>query len=266
MIGGHILKSKFRRITGKALFVIAALCFINSLSTLIYKNSFWSFFLLLGLMFGMLGYLYLYVKFNTDSKFIKISLWVFHGIAALFILSFFIAEVLIIGSGSKKEADTPDYVVILGAGLWGDTPSLTLAQRLDSSLDLIKVVAGNTKIVVSGGQGPGETISEAEAMKKYLIDRGISEDRIIKEDKSTSTQENLIYTRKLLREIDSRENIRVTIVTSNFHMYRSKVLARNAGFEEVQCWSAPITPYLIPTYYIREYMAVIKSLVIDRLI
>lgn len=264
MIGGLVLKYKFRNITGKALFAIAAFCLINSLATLIYKNSFWSFFLFLGLSFGLLGYIYLYVKINTDNQFIKISLWLFHGIAALLILSFFIVEILIICSGSKKAGETPDYVVILGAGLWGDVPSLTLSQRLDASLDLIKLLPDDVKIVVSGGQGPGETISEAEAMKKYLIDRGIPQDRIIKEDKSTSTQENLIYTKRLLREIDSRENIEITVVTSNFHMYRSKVLARDAGFKEIKSWSAPITPFLIPTYYIREYLAVMKSLVFDK--
>lgn len=263
LMGGCVLKSKFRNITGKALFVISALCFINSLSTLIYKNSFWPFFVLSGFIFGLLGYLYLYVEFNTEKKIIKVSLWIFHGIAALLILSFFIVEFLIISSGNKKEASPPDYVVILGAGLWGDTPSLTLAQRLDSGLDLIKVLPEEAKVVVSGGQGPGETITEAEAMKKYLIDRGVAEARIIKEDKSTSTQENLLYTKALIRGMDSRENIRITIVTSNFHMYRSKVLAKKAGFEKVQCWSAPITPYLIPTYYVREYLAVIKSLLIS---
>lgn len=259
------MKSKFRNIVGKSSFVIAALCFINSLATLIYKNSFWSFFLFLGLLFSLLGYIYLYVEVDTKKKPVKLFLWVFHSIAVLLILSFFVAEVLIISSGNKKDGETPDYVVILGAGLWGDTPSLTLSQRLDASLDLIKIIPEDIKIIVSGGQGPGETITEAEAMKKYLIDRGVSQDRIIKEDKSTSTQENMLYTRQLLRSIDSKENLRITVVTSNFHMYRSKVLASDAGFREVQCWSAPITPFLIPTYYIREYMAVMKSLVFDKL-
>ncbi|MDP4089244.1 MAG: YdcF family protein [Bacillota bacterium] len=257
------MKRKHVRVIGITMYVIAALCLINSISTLIYKNSIWPFFLFLALVFTLIGYIHLHIKPNLNSKIIKFTLWGVHALAGLVILSFLIIESLIIGFGSRKDSTVPDYVVILGAGLWGDTPSLTLSQRLDESLKLLKLLPGDVKIVVSGGQGPGESITEAEAMKKYLTNRGISEERIIKEDKSTNTMENMIFTRRLLKEIDSRSTVKITIVTSSFHMYRSSSLAKKAGFEEVTYWSAPITPYLIPTYYIREYVAVIKSSLLD---
>ena len=130
-------------------------------------------------------------------------------------------------------------------------------------MELLELLPEETRIIVSGGQGPGETITEAEAMKRYLVQHGISEDRIIKEDKSTNTKENLIFTRRLIREIDSKENIKITIVTSNFHMFRSRTLAKEVGFDEVQSWSAPIHPLLIPTYYVREYLAIVKGLILN---
>lgn len=258
------MKRKTSRVLGITMYVIAALCILNSMSTLIYRNSMWPYFLLFALIFVLIGYIHLHAKLDPGKKIVKFILWGIHTVVLILVLSFIIIELLIIGSGSKKDIKTPDYVVILGAGLWGDSPSLTLSQRLDESLKLLKILPEDVNIIVSGGQGPGENVPEAEAMKKYLTARGISPDRIIKEDKSKSTMENMLFTKRLLKEIDSRSDVKITIITSNFHMYRSNSLARKAGFEEVYCWSAPITPYLIPTYYIREYMAVIKSALFDR--
>lgn len=257
------MKYKPSRVMGILMYIIAVLCILNSLSTLIYKNSMWPYFLMLGLVFALIGYLYLHLKLNTKNKSIKLLLWIIHLAGGVIVLSFIIVEILVIGSGSKKDSKTPDYVIILGAGLWNDTPSLTLTQRLDEGFKLIKLLPDTVKIVVSGGQGPGETIPESEAMKKYLVYKGISEDRILEENKSRNTMENMLFSKRLLKDIDKRSNVKVTIVTSNFHMYRSNELAKKAGFDEVYNWSAPITPYLIPTYYIREYMAVIKSALLD---
>lgn len=257
------MTSKAKKFIGIIMYILAAFCLINSIGTLLYNVTFWPFFLLLSIVLAALGHLHWKVQLNRKNKFIKYGKIIVHSLSILFIISFVIVEALIIGAGATRDSEKPDYVVILGAGLNGDVPSLTLSQRLKSSLELLEVLPEDTKIIVSGGQGPGETITEAEGMKRYLVSRGISEDRIIKEDKSTSTEENLVFTKKLIREIDSKENIKITIVTSNFHMFRSKSLAKEVGFEDVQCWSAPIHFFLIPTYYVREYLAVINSLLLN---
>ena len=80
-------------------------------------------------------------------------------------------------------------IIVLGAGLKGDTPSLALERRLEKAAEYMNK-NGNAIAIVSGGQGKGETISEAQAMENYLLNHGIREDRIIKEDNSTSTYEN----------------------------------------------------------------------------
>jgi len=257
------LKKQVKRFTGISMYVLAILCLLNSIGTMAFNISFWPFFLFLSIVLAALGYIHLKVRVKRDNKFIKYGIIIAHTLSILFIISFIIIEGLIIRAGSTRDTETPDYVVILGAGLNGDVPSLTLSQRLKASLELLEVLPEETRIVVSGGQGPGETITEAEAMKSYLVRHGISEDRIIKEDKSTSTEENLVFSRKLIREIDSKENLKITIVTSNFHMFRSNALAKEVGFDDVQSWSAPIHSYLIPTYYVREYLAIINSLILN---
>jgi len=257
------LPKKLKRIIGIIMCILAIFCLLNSLCTMALNVTFWPFFLFLSIVLAVLAYLHLKIQLNMINKFIKYGSIIIHTLAILFIISFIIVESLIIGSGNAKDSEKSDYVVILGAGLNGDVPSLTLSQRLKASIELLDILPEDTKIVVSGGQGPGETITEAEAMKRYLVEQGISADRIIKEEKSTSTEENLVFSRKLIREIGSKENIKITIVTSNFHMFRSKALAKKAGFEDVQCWSAPILSLLIPTYYVREYLAIINSLVLN---
>lgn len=84
----------------------------------------------------------------------------------------------------------------------------------------------NAVIIVSGGQGPSEEISEAEAMRRYLQKQGVSENRIIKEEESTSTQENIKYSNAIMHS----ENSKVIIVTSDYHMYRAKMLGERIGW------------------------------------
>lgn len=119
-----------------------------------------------------------------------------------------------------------------------------------------------TKILLSGGQGEGESITEAAAMERFLTKHGIEGTRIIKEEKSTSTYENFKFTREILREIDGRESIKIMIITSDFHMFRAKFLAKQQGFISYGI-SAETPKFEALRYWTREYFAVIKSLAID---
>jgi uncharacterized SAM-binding protein YcdF (DUF218 family) len=148
-----------------------------------------------------------------------------------------------------------DYLIVLGAGLKGDRVSYTLAYRLDAALEYANMHE-DTEIIVSGGQGPDEWISEGEAMSKYLVSRGLAEDRIIIEDKSTSTEENIKYSLKLLEnaQIDV-DGATFAIVTSNYHMYRAKHIAR-PFVEDVEGLSAHSPYWSVFNYMLREAVTI----------
>lgn len=256
-----IKKSKLLSSTMLIAFGIWAI--IYSIGVRLYNVTFWSSLLSLGFLSCAAGILKLLFKKEIKNKKIKRVIAAFHVIIIIMLASFFIIQATLIYHAGKKDTEAPDYIVVLGAGLWGDTPSQILSYRLNSSMELLKEIPEDVKIVVSGGQGPGETITEAEAMKRYLLAGGIKDERIIKEDRSTNTLENLQYTWDLIRKSDSRDEINITLVTSSFHMFRSKALAKRVGFQEVYCWSAPVHPFIEPMYYFREYLAVIKSSVFD---
>ncbi|MGX9136330.1 YdcF family protein [Rummeliibacillus sp. JY-2-4R] len=124
--------------------------------------------------------------------------------------------------GERPRAKgTYKYVIILGAKVKrGAIPSRALAFRLDAALTYARRHP-QVHIIVSGGQGPDEDATEASVMKQYLIDRGFPETHIIVEDRSTSTYENLLYTKNIIG--DDLQGI--TIVTSDYHLARAKMLA-----------------------------------------
>lgn len=178
------------------------------------------------------------------------------------LVSFVFIETLIIQSARPKHTERSDYLVILGAGLRGEVPSIPLFQRLYASLEYVEINP-NVRIVVSGGRGPGESITEADAMKRFLIRHGVAKDQIIKEERSTSTLENLKFTAEILEILEKKENIEVTIVTNNFHMFRAKFLAKRQGLKAYG-YPAPLHLMLVPTCFFREYFAVINSFIFDR--
>jgi len=254
-------KLTFKNISGILLILLGVYSIAYCFSIMIYRVSFSKFFLLLGVSLIVIGIILIFFKDVYLPKKLKFIIKPFKILFILSIAIFIIIESFIIYNGSKKDTAKVDYLVVLGAGLWGDTPSLALQERLDESIKFIKENP-NIKVVLSGGQGPGETITEAEGMKRYLVSKGIDNKLLIKEEKSTSTKENMQFTKKLLNEIDGRENLKVKIVTNNFHMFRAKIIAKNSGFTAYGQPSELFSP-LIPMYYARECIAVIKTLIFD---
>ncbi|WZL72209.1 YdcF family protein [Clostridiaceae bacterium 35-E11] len=179
----------------------------------------------------------------------------------LVLLSFLIIEGCILWHAKPDKNVVVDYVVVLGAGLRGEQLSLTLFNRMNESLGYLQHDP-NLSVAVSGGQGEGEDITEAEAMRRFLITHGIDERRIIKEEQSTSTLENLKFTKKILDEKSGDKNHRILIITDGFHLFRGKLLARRIGLIPYGMPSKTVS-YLIPKYYLREYFAVIKSMIFD---
>jgi uncharacterized SAM-binding protein YcdF (DUF218 family) len=193
------------------------------------------------------------------------SVWlrkIIYSIMGLLILSFVVIEGLIIASIHTDNKSNVDYVIILGAGLKGEQMTITFQNRVDKGLDFLQKNPA-LKVIVSGGKGYAERISEAEAMKRYLVKNGIPENRIIMEDRSTNTAENFKFSRELISSAEHQGKPGILIVTSEFHMLRAKMLASRNGFIPyglpAQTW-----PGVLPNCFIREYFAIIKSFIVDR--
>lgn len=173
------------------------------------------------------------------------------------VLFFTAMEGLVISKMGSKANDDVEYLVVLGAKVRGKTITKSLKKRLDAAYDYL-VQNPDTLVICTGGQGPGEKITEAEAMKKYLVQIGIKEDRIIMEDKSTSTYENL----KFAFDIIGDENAKIAVVTNNFHVYRGMYVAKSVGFKDVQGIAGKSDQRLLLNYMVREGLALAKELVI----
>lgn len=176
-----------------------------------------------------------------------------------------VIEIIIIGY-PKHNTEDSDYIMVLGAGLSnGNYPSLTLSYRLDAAEKVFKDLGESKKIVVSGGKGRDERLSEAEAMKNYLVDKGIPENMILLEDKSSTTSENFKFSKSVIESDSDKkiEDINVKIVTTDFHAFRSKIIAKKNGYKNISNYSSDTVWYLIPINYFREFFAVVKSIIFD---
>lgn len=182
--------------------------------------------------------------------------------AAVFLISFIICSIALWTSSSKKPAPGADAIIALGAGLNGENVSRTLAYRLEAAHGYA-TANPDCIVVVSGGQGPNEAVTEASAMKKYLIGLGIDEQRIIEEDKSTSTMENFQFSKSLLDARLPSADYRIVYVTNGFHTLRAGLIAEQCGLD-AEGLSAESYPWLLPNFYIREYFSIIKYFTIDR--
>ncbi len=182
-------------------------------------------------------------------------------VSVIFLLSMMIIEGLIIIEGNKKASQKVDYLIVLGARLYGDVPSPSLIERLQVAHEYLENHP-DLPVVVTGGQGHDERIPEAHAMATYLIDRGINQRRIIIEDQSTNTFENLSFSLNKIKEKDNKDGIKVLIATNKYHIFRSKLLAKRLGMIPYGL-PAEIPPTVILKSYLREYFAVIKSLFVN---
>ena len=152
-------------------------------------------------------------------------------------------------------------VIVLGCGIRGERVSVGLAKRLNKAYEY-HLKNPEATIIVSGGQGPQEDIPEALAMKRYLVDKGVPEEKIIMEDKSTSTITNFRNSYKIMYENNLSE-YSVVFVTNGYHVYRAKEYAESEGFKGITHLGTDIIWYTIPMNYLREMLAVLKMWVFD---
>lgn len=170
--------------------------------------------------------------------------------AAFAVLAAVISAFMISAANRPPDGDTT--VIVLGCKVRGEEPSLMLRQRIMAAYRFLEKNP-SAMCIVSGGQGSDELISEAESMKRVLVEQGISEERIIMEDRSTGTDENIRFSIEKMNEYGISGN--VTIITNDFHQLRAKMIADKYGLESYSV-SAGTSLWLLPTYWLREWFGV----------
>jgi uncharacterized SAM-binding protein YcdF (DUF218 family) len=163
----------------------------------------------------------------------------------------------IIQHANLEAPKNADYIIVLGARVKGTVPSLALKFRIDHAAKYLKENP-DTIAIASGGKGPGEDISEAESIKNELIAHGIKNSRILLEDKSTTTYENIGFSKKLIPK-----NAEIgLVVTNDFHIFRAKMIANNEGLELSGLPAKTPIQALFKSYG-REYLALTKYFILS---
>ena len=182
--------------------------------------------------------------------------WAFTAVCVCALAAFgFMLGLYFYGQTATVEYDE-QAVIVLGGGLRGGRPSLALAKRLNRAIEYHEKNP-DALIIVSGGQSFDEPVPESSAMKDYLAERGIPENLIIEENKSTSTYENMVLSKTLL---DGRfgDDYGLAVITTDFHMLRAVLHASTAGFTNIKRLASDLKWYLVPSTYIRECFAFVK--------
>lgn len=182
--------------------------------------------LIADLVYKMLSFIFIYLLF----------------LMAMYCIS---AILNLIHIGRNKKLD---YIIVLGAGIKGKQVTPLLAGRIDKGIELLKYNP-NAKLILSGGMGPGEDIPEGVAMATYAKDKGVSDERIIVEDKSKNTYENLLFSAKLI----DKENSKLALVTTSYHVFRALVFAKKLNMPCIG-YGSKTKWYFTLNALIREYI------------
>ena len=254
-------------------FILAIVCVLYFVMILFYcgmTTKFFFFWLFLGAAFAGLGFLksspqggwLLSVHTFLKNGIQAVPIWIKRGFAVLFIAGvcvFGVTEIMIVSQCFAKGRENLDYVIVLGAGVRpGGNPSKALQKRLDKAYEYA-LRNPDTMLILSGGKGADEPVSEADCMYDYLMRKSFDEKRLIKEEQSTSTNENLKFSRKLIPAGKS-----VGIISNNFHIFRAVHIAKYYGFEQVCGIAAKGDLPTAMNNFVREFFGVMKDLVIMR--
>ncbi|MBQ8298217.1 MAG: YdcF family protein [Ruminococcus sp.] len=190
----------------------------------------------------------------------KAVICIVSGIAAICVILALTISVFMVRAARDDPKGRETTIVVLGCKVKDGRPSLMLRRRLDAAYDYLAEYDDVT-VIVSGGKGTDELISEAQCMKDYLVSKGISEERIIMEDKSSSTYENLKFSREIIEENGLNEKI--TIVTDGYHQLRAEMIAGSLDMDAYNI-AADTSWGLVPTYWVREWFGVAYQFVFGK--
>lgn len=204
----------------------------------------------------LLGILFFYSGIRLDEMSFSVKKWIFF-ILFMALCAVIIASLYIL-SNSRNTAKNEKVLIVLGCRVKGDEPSLALVKRVNSAYNYL-LCHPDSVAILSGGQGRDENLSEALCMKQMLYDRGISEERLFLEDRSTNTDENISFS----AEIIMREGMPndVAVVSSEYHLCRAKRICSKYGLNAAAI-RAHTRPDMLPTFLLREAMALVKEIII----
>jgi len=194
----------------------------------------------------------------------RVLLLVLGILLGLGMLLFGALEIVIAVHDGTDISGQPDVMMVFGCQVREDGPSILLKDRLDTALDYLEEHP-ELPVLVTGGQGDDEHISEAQAMRDYLVEHGIDESRITMEDRSRNTKQNLLFSKEILRQ-QGREpgELHILAVSNGFHLARIEMLAHRFGYGEVYTLNAPTSHFPSAVYmFFRAPLALVKSFVFD---
>lgn len=175
-------------------------------------------------------------------------------------LLFIISLALILGSiyvmnRGKDTAKNQKVLIVLGCRVKGDVASVALEKRAESAYFYL-LKNPNSVAILSGGQGKDENMTEAQCLKNLLVGRGISQERLFLEEMSTSTRQNIAYSKKIIEQNGFSSD--VAVATSEYHQLRAKLICKNYGLNAFAV-SSKTKPILLPTFLLRELMALVNE-------
>lgn len=167
----------------------------------------------------------------------------------------FVTGGVILYTALGDPGQTCDYVIVLGAGVRGDVPSLSLQDRINGAYDYL-TAHPDVVCIASGGQGEGENLSEAACIFRELTAMGIPEERILLEDQSTSTMENLQFSMEVLKRNGVENPGKVGILSSEYHLLRAGMFANKLGIDHMGVPARTSRPGIFLNYFVREIVAI----------
>lgn len=256
--------------------ILLVICLVLALACVAYGlavlgthsgTSFWLVWMAFAALFVILG---LSFWFHWWALMPKIARNAIIALLAVGLVCFGAVEARIIAAMNATAEPGLDYVIVLGAQVRESGPSRVLRYRLDKAIEYLEANPDAT-CIVSGGQGANEPFPESQGMAEYLEEHGIDGKRIVQEDKSTTTEENIRNSVKLINETahDSGngsstgtnvKNVSVGLVTNNFHMFRALQIAHANGLPQAQGLPAGSPPDMLVNNMVREFFAEIKFL------
>ena len=168
---------------------------------------------------------------SMQSGFLAFLKWLIVACYAVAFAIFIVCGALMIHASQQGEHVEADAVIVLGAAVHGDKVTWVLENRLNTAIEYLEAHP-SAVCVVSGGQGAGESVTEASAMKNYMVERGIDETRIYAEERATNTNENFSYSKEIIDEVVGAD-AKIAFVTTNFHVYRAGRVAAAQGVDAV---------------------------------
>lgn len=255
-LGDNLVKEKVYIAVRCLIYMLSALCMLESYFVVTLKTGTNSYLLWV----AVAAFIYLCAFLMGKGRWKKIPLWLRKTAVMLLVVAitlFSIIEILIVSKFHAKAKPGLDCVIVLGAQMFDNGPSVVYRQRLDAAYDYL-IENPNTICVVTGAKGYNESISEGEGGRNYLIGRGIDESRVFAETESVNTRENIENAFDIIKA-NRPDAARIGIATSNFHVFRGMFLAKKITGLSIEGIAAPSVPRFLPTNMLREPLGIIKD-------